>query len=74
MPLFMTVGTLMAWATLAILTQISMLIFFITRGELTIVPRLILNTVVIAALLAAAGAIYTGLRLPRGLTWTPIRS
>ena len=62
MSLFVTVGTLMAWATLAILTRVSMLIFSTTRAELTVVPRLVLNTVVIGALLAAAGAIYTGLR------------
>ena len=43
MSLFVTVGTLMAWPTLAILTRVSMLIFSTTRAELTVVPRLVLQ-------------------------------
>ena len=62
MPLFMAVGTLMGWATLAIFLTVIGEIFHITRGELSIVPRLVLNGFAIAAVLAAAAAISSALR------------
>ena len=62
MGLFLVVGTLMGWATLAILTQVTSLVFFVTRDELTLIPRLLMNGVAVAALLAAVLSIHTALR------------
>lgn len=60
--LLMIVGAVMGWASLAILGRLASGIFSATRFELSVVPRMVINTFVILALLAALMSIYKGLR------------
>lgn len=59
---FFLVGTVMGWATIAILATVGRRVFEITRFDLSLIPRLVLNGVAVAAVLAAIASYYTGLR------------
>jgi hypothetical protein len=75
-PLFLVVGTSMAWATIAILWRVGQLMASVTRSELTTVPRLVINSIVIAAMLAAVASLYKAMQAAfsgdesSGGTWT----